>query len=178
MRWHTAFWASVQSYSQRAAGIISFPAHGEPRALVHRVEPHSLDGLPGETAQYSRWAEQVDALSWLLHGTRTVAMQFSPLCAVPYVSMVDGGTIDLIRSIGVEVVSSANLVQLFEARWSEQQLESHLEAGRRMDALREQAFDLVHTKLSRDSSVTEWDIHRFLRKRFSEEGSSLITVRS
>jgi Xaa-Pro aminopeptidase len=149
------------------------PAHGEPRALVHRIEPHSLDGLPGDTAQYSRWAEQVDALSWLLHGARTVAMQFSPLCAVPYVSMVDGGTIDLIRSIGVEIVSSANLVQLFEARWSEQQLESHLEAGRRMDALRAQAFDLVRVQLRQGSSVTEWDVHAFLRKRFSEE--SLVT---
>ncbi|MBC7926877.1 MAG: aminopeptidase P family protein, partial [Bryobacteraceae bacterium] len=101
------------------------PASGEPRGLVHRVEPHTLDALPGSKSQYSRWSEQTTSLSQLCGDARSVAMQFSPQCAVPYVSMVDAGTVDLIRSFGVNVVTSANLVQLFEARWTEVQLESH-----------------------------------------------------
>ena len=68
-------------------------------------------------------------------------MQYSPECALPYVAMVDAGTVQLIRSLGMEIRSSANLVQLFEARWTEQQLAAHLEAGRRVDRIRADAFD-------------------------------------
>ena len=67
-------------------------------------------------------------------------MQYSPNCAIPYVSLVDGGTLELVRGVGVEIVTSANLVQLFEARWTAEQLEMHLEAGRRVDRVRAEAF--------------------------------------
>ena len=147
------------------------PAQGEPRGLVHRIESHHLDTLPGSKAAYSRWTEQGDQVRKLLQGARTIAMQYSPECAVPYVSMVDGGTIELVRSAGVDIRSSADLVQVFEARWTDAQLESHLEAGRRMDRIRAQAFDLVRTSVH--SALTEWDVWQFLRRRFDEE--SLIT---
>ena len=111
------------------------PAEGEPRALVHRIEPGILDELPGEKTPYSSWSEQAGGLRELLAGCRRVAMQYSPNCAVPYISMVDGGTLELVRSLGVEVASSANLVQYFEARWSRRQLDSHREAGRRVDEI-------------------------------------------
>ena len=75
-------------------------------------------------------------------------MQYSPNCAIPYVSLVDGGTVELVRSTGVEVVTSANLVQLFEARWSDEQLEMHLEAGRRVDRVRAAAFEKIGTALA------------------------------
>ena len=146
------------------------PATGEPRGLLHRIEPQKLDSLPGEKSLYSRWAEQVDRIRELLRGARVIAMQYSPDCAIPYVSMVDGGTVDLVRSTGVEVRSSADLVQLFEARWTADQLASHMEAGRKMDRLRAEAFDLIRSRLRDGVRVTEWDVRSHLLRRFSEEG--------
>ncbi|MBC7926759.1 MAG: aminopeptidase P family protein [Bryobacteraceae bacterium] len=142
------------------------PASGEPRGLVHRIEPHSLDGLPGERHLYSRWTELHSGISDLLEGALVVAMQYSPNNAVPYVSMVDGGTIDFLRSLRVDVRSSANLVQLFEARWSDSQYEGHLEAGRRMDRIRASAFDLIRSRITTGTPVSEWDVHQFLHDQF------------
>jgi Xaa-Pro dipeptidase len=149
------------------------PAEGEPIGLLHRVEPHSLAALPGKMRFYSRWIEHGAELQTMLHKARRVAMQYSPNCAVPYVSMVDAGTVELIRGFGVDVVSSANLIQLFEARWTDIQLESHLEAGRRMDAHRRAAFDRIGAHLRSGERITELDIQRFLRHTFA--GSGLVT---
>jgi Xaa-Pro aminopeptidase len=146
------------------------PAKGEPRGLVHRIEPQKLDTLPGKKALYSRWAEQVDRIRDLVGGARVIAMQFSPNCAIPYVSMVDGGTVDLVRSTGVEVRSSADLVQMFEARWTADQLASHLEAGKKMDRLRAEAFDLIRSRVRDGVQVTEWDVRSHLLQRYREEG--------
>ena len=77
-----------------------------------------LDTLPGEKIQYSSWTEQVDGLKRILGSARRVAMQYSPLCAIPYVAMVDAGTVELVRGLGVEVATSAELIQHFEARWT------------------------------------------------------------
>ncbi|MGA2593865.1 MAG: aminopeptidase P family protein, partial [Bryobacteraceae bacterium] len=119
------------------------PASGEPRGLVHRIESARLDDLPGDKIRYSSWSEQVGGLRSLTGGAHRVAMQYSPMCAIPYVAMVDAGTVELVRSLGVEVVSSAELIQYFEACWSADALESHLEAGRRVDRVRAQAFDMI-----------------------------------
>jgi Xaa-Pro aminopeptidase len=129
-----------------------------------------LDAVPGDKHVYSGWSTQVDGLKQILNGCRKVAMQYSPLCAIPYVSMVDGGTIELVRSTGVEVVTSANLIQLFEARWSAAQLESHLEAGRRVDSVRAAAFTRIADALRAGESITEWDINRFIRYGFEKSG--------
>ena len=149
------------------------PAEGEPIGLLHRVEPHSLGALPGEMRFYSRWTEHTAELQTMLHEAKRVAMQYSPNCAVPYVSMVDAGTLELIRGFGVDVVSSANLIQLFEARWTDAQLESHLEAGRRMDVHRSAAFKRIGEHLRSGERITELDIQRFLRHTFA--GSGLVT---
>jgi Xaa-Pro dipeptidase len=142
------------------------PAEGEPRGLVHRIESRHLDSLPGSKTQYSRWTEQTLALRELLRSARTIAMQYSPDCAVPYVSMIDAGTLELVRSAGVQVRTSADLVQLFEARWTDEQLASHLEAGRRMDRLRAAAFEHIRSGLG----TTEWEVWQFLRAGFEREG--------
>ena len=92
------------------------PARGEPRGLIHRVEPHVLDVLPGKKMPYARWQEQEAGLQQLLEKAQKVAMQYSPCCAVPYVANVDAGTVELVRGLGVEVVSSAELIQIFEAK--------------------------------------------------------------
>jgi Xaa-Pro aminopeptidase len=146
------------------------PASGEPRALVHRIESGMLDPLPGTKTAYSSWQLQREGLQQLMQGCRRVAMQYSPECAVPYVSMVDAGTVELVRSFGVEVVTSADLVQIFEARWSAAQLESHVEAGRRVDEVRRAAFNEISALLGRGEGVTEYDIKGFIREAFTRAG--------
>ena len=146
------------------------PAAGEPSKLVHRIEREMLDPLPGAATAYSRWSEQVDGLRRALGSSRRVAMQYSPLCAIPYVSMVDGGTVDLIRSLGVEVVSSADLIQLFEARLTPAALESHLEAGRRVDRIRAEAFALIGERLRSGAPVGEYEVKQFILDSFARAG--------
>lgn len=144
------------------------PASGEPRGLAHRIEPNTITSLPGETHHYSTWTEQTRGIQSLLAGAKRVAMQYSANCAVPYISMVDGGTIELIRSFGIDVIGSANLIQQFEARWSSAQCASHEQASKIMDKLRAEAFAFAGDRLT--SGVTEWDVRQFLRMRFTEHG--------
>jgi len=146
------------------------PAEGEPAGLAHNVEPGMLDALPGKKAHYSSWQDQLSGLRTLLSGQRRVAMQYSPNCAIPYVSMVDAGTVELVRSLGVEVVSSADLIQYFEARWNKQSLESHLEAGRRVDQARRRAFEMIGGKVRAGSAVSEYEVQQFIRKEFERTG--------
>jgi Xaa-Pro dipeptidase len=148
------------------------PAHGEPRGLVHAIESGALAGLPGSMQVYSSWPAQKDGIKQLVAGCRRIAMQYSPDCAIPYVSLVDGGTLELVRAAGVEISTSANLIQLFEARWSSDQLEMHLEAGRRVDRVRAAAFQKVAAALGAGQSITEWDVNRFIRDGFEREGLS------
>jgi len=144
------------------------PAQGEPGGLVHGIESGMLDSLPGAKIKYSSWQMQKEGLGTLLKGCSSVAMQYSPNCAVPYVSFVDAGTVELIRSLGVDVVSSADLVQYFEARWSDQQLEMHLEAGRRVDKVVQAAFQEAGARLARGQHVTEWEIKQFILAAFGQ----------
>ena len=101
------------------------PAAGEPRKLVHRIEQGRLDSLPGTKGLYSSWQELAAGLGVMLKGSRRLAMQFSPNNDIMYVSMVDAGTVDFLRSIGKEIVSSADLVSRFEAVLNEEQIASH-----------------------------------------------------
>ena len=116
------------------------PARGEPRKLVHRIEMGKLDALPGEKHVYLPWKEQHRLLREMIGPAKRVAMQYSPLNAVPYVSLVDAGTIELVRSFGVEVVSSAELVALFEAQVLEPGFKLHLEAGKGVHAAVDDGF--------------------------------------
>src|SRR5262249_23001027 len=89
-------------------------ASGEPRGLVHKIEAYTLQELPGEMTKYAEWSEMIAHLRDLLGGARKIAMQYSPDCAVPYVAMVDAGTVELVRGLGFEIASAANLIQFFE----------------------------------------------------------------
>jgi Xaa-Pro aminopeptidase len=146
------------------------PAHGEPAGLVHKIEAQTLSELPGAMSTYAGWNDMVDGIRKLLSASKRIAMQYSPECAVPYVAMVDAGTIELIRGLGVEIATSANLVQHFEARWSKAQFDGHTEAGRRVDRVRREAFERIGAKLRASEHVTEWDIQQFIATRFREEG--------
>jgi Xaa-Pro dipeptidase len=146
------------------------PADGEPRGLEHRIERNMTAPLPGEKYPYSSWTEQVEGLRKITSGLHRVAMQYSPMCAIPYVSMVDAGTVELVRSVGVEVVTSAELIQFFEARWSPEALESHLEAGRRVDKVRAGAFALIRERHSNGAPVSELEVKLFVRDGFAKAG--------
>lgn len=146
------------------------PAQGEPCKLSHVIEPHVLKSLPGEDQEYASWDQQQHQLVTILGDAKRVAMQYSPNGMIPYISLVDGGTIDLIRSMGIEVVSSASLIQFFEARWTEHQYALHLEAGRRIDAIRAAAFRETGRRIQTAGSVHEMEIADFIRSRFREEG--------
>lgn len=146
------------------------PAQGEPVGLVHKIESKVLGDLPGSRRLYAGWVQQREALATLLAGYKTVAMQYSPNCAVPYVANVDGGTLELVRATGVEIVTSANLIQLFEARCSQEQYESHMAAGVKVDAIRRAAFGKVSQALASGTTVTEIEIQQFLLDSFKAEG--------
>lgn len=146
------------------------PAQGEPLGLVHRIEAGMLGDAPGARLRYSSWVEQVDGLRTLIGARRKIAMQFSPLCAIPYISLVDGGTIDLIRSLGAEVVASAELVQFFEARLDQNGLDSHLQAGRLVDRIRAEAFQLIADRVRNNGEIGEFEVAQFIRTRFAQDG--------
>lgn len=145
------------------------PATGEPTKIVHRIEPRRLDTLPGKTVPYSGWAELHTAIRAAIAGAKSVAMQFSPENNVPQVSLVDGGTIDLIRSFDVEVISSANLVQIFLACLDEAQIDSHRKAAEIVQRIKDEAFALVFDSLKTGAYKTEYDIMQYILRRFDEE---------
>jgi Xaa-Pro dipeptidase len=146
------------------------PTVGSPRKLLHRIEPHVLDQLPGQVDEYISWEQQRRLLGGLLSGCRRIAMQYSPLNAVPYVSRVDAGTIELVRSFGVEVVSSADLIQTFEARWTDRQLESHQYAAAGLRRIVDEAFDYVRGSVVKRKGLTEYGIQQFILSRIRDAG--------
>jgi Xaa-Pro dipeptidase len=146
------------------------PAHGDPRKLVHRIESGALDSLPGSKQSYSSWLDQHQKLTDLLAGCSRIAMQYSPKCAIPYVSLVDAGTVELVRGAGVDLVSSADLVQEFEARWAEEQLNQHLKAGKLVDRARREAFEFIGERLRAKELTTEYEVQQFILGRFTAFG--------
>lgn len=146
------------------------PAAGEPRALVHAIEQHNLDHLPGGRTIYAG-REQLDTgLSALLGQVRRVAMEYSPECAIPYVSRVDAGTVEAVRKRGVEIVSSGDLVQQFEATWTAAQLAQHQEASAALYRIKDRAFEEASRALIAGRRQTEYDLQQLMVEWFREEG--------
>lgn len=146
------------------------PAIGTPVKLQHRIEPHVLDGLPGEVRLYVSWRQQQAALRTLLQSAKRVAMQYSPMNAIPYLSRVDAGTLELLRSLGLEIVTSADLVQQFEAVWDEAQLASHQVAATGLRAIVDEAFGFVGASLARGQSLTEYGLQQYILSRMHARG--------
>ncbi len=142
------------------------PSRGQPRKLVHRIESGVLDRLPGQKLIYGRQEELRKNLPRMLGRARKVAMQYSPRNAIPYVSMVDAGTVELVRSQGRKVVSSADLVQRFEACWTPEQLESHFAAGRVIDRVTQEAFARAARRVRDRSAFTEYDLQQWILEQF------------
>ena len=148
------------------------PAKGTPRKLVHKIESQSLATLPGETLYYAGQDELRKNLAKLFSRAKTVAMQYSPKNQIPYVAMVDAGTVELVRGAGPKVVSSADLVQKYEACWTPEQLEGHLAAGKAIDRIIRDAFALAARRVREKQPITEWELCQWIVKDFVAEGIS------
>jgi Xaa-Pro aminopeptidase len=146
------------------------PAKGAPRKLVHRIESGALDSLPGTKLIYSERGELQRNLKRLVAGTKKLAMQYSPKNAIPYVSMVDAGTVELVRGLGRKVVSSADLVQRFEACWSAAQLESHQAAGRVIDRVVQAAFRHAAQHVREKRALSEYELQQWILEQFRAGG--------
>jgi Xaa-Pro aminopeptidase len=146
------------------------PAQGQPRGLVHAIERHNLDALPGERFIYSGRQQLEAGLTQLLSGMTRVAMEYSPLCAIPYLSRVDAGTAEMIRARGVEILSSGDLVQQFEAAWTPEQLASHQAASASLYRIKDRAFETAGSAVARGQSLTEHELQQQMMRWFDEEG--------
>lgn len=143
------------------------PAKGEPRKLSHRIEQSTLESLGGKKLIYSGWQELRANLKKLLSGATKIAMQYSPENNIPYIGLVDAGTIELLRKMKKKVVSSADLVQEFEAAWTDEQLQSHLNAGKIIDQVTQDAFRRAAQFVREGKSLTELDLQNWVMEQFA-----------
>jgi Xaa-Pro aminopeptidase len=147
------------------------PAKGEPVAIQHVIEPKALAKAPGKPALYRSWKELEGLLKTHLSGMKRVAMEYSPGAAIPYVARVDGGTIEMVEAAGgVEVVSSADLVQLFESRWTPEQKELHDQAARNTMLAKDSGFALIRESLASGRTVKESEVQAHIQSHFESHG--------
>ncbi|HLF13680.1 MAG TPA: M24 family metallopeptidase [Bacteroidota bacterium] len=146
------------------------PAKGEPQKLVHSIERWNLDNLPGEKTIYLSWQSLEEGLKKILAGQKTIAMEYSPGNAIPYISKVDAGTIEAVRKTGVNIVSSMNLTQYFESRWTGEAYRDNLETARIMRGIVDETFGFMKSNVSSGKRVTEYDVQQFMLGRFSTNG--------
>lgn len=146
------------------------PATGEPRALVHAIERYNLDALPGRKTPYAGRAQLEQGLKTLLDGCRRVAMEYSPNNAIPYVSRVDAGTVEAVRGYGIEVVSSGDLAQQFQAVWSPRALETHRIASDALYRIKDRAFEMVRQAFAAGRAINEYELQQAMLRWFDEEG--------
>jgi Xaa-Pro aminopeptidase len=146
------------------------PATGEPRKLMHAIEPYNLDHLPGGKTIYSQRETLASGLQSVLGGMKRVAMEYSPKNAIPYISRVDAGTVEAVRAAGADVVSSGDLVQRFEAIWSSDALATHRKASDALYRIKDRAFALVRDGRRAGKALTEMDVQDAMVGWFAEEG--------
>lgn len=146
------------------------PADGEPRKLVHRIEAAKLDTLPGSKGVYSSWQELESGLDAMLAPWQRIAMQYSPRNAIMYVSMVDAGTVELLRGLGKEIVSSADLVSRFQAVLTEEQIASHYQAQAALDDILPEAFQLIGNRARSATPASEYEVMVWLQEAIRRAG--------
>jgi len=145
------------------------PAEGEPTKLVHKIEAGHLDSLPGTKKRYSAWQELFQGLKTILANHRDIAMQYSPNNIVFTVSLVDAGTIDMIRGMGKNVVSAADLIALFEATLSDEQIKTHFAARDLIDPITKAAFQEIGRRV-RNGGTTEHEMQQWIMEAFGRDG--------
>lgn len=144
------------------------PASGEPQKLVHRIEAGHLDTLPGGKRSYSSWQELQQNLREMVKSYPRLAMQYSPQNAIPYVGLVDAGTVELVRSFGVNVLSSGDLVSEFEAVLTDEQIASHYAARDAIDRIMPEVFKVIGQR-ARDGGTTEFEMAQWILEAFRRE---------
>jgi Xaa-Pro aminopeptidase len=146
------------------------PAQGEPHKLVHRIEPAALDHVPGSKRIYLRWQELEAGVQALVQGAKRVAMEYVPRNANPYVSRVDAGTIELVKSFGVEIVPSGDLIQRFEACWDDDQWALHLEAAKHTRSAYDVAFGYIADQVRKKITIRETEVQKVILAHFEKHG--------
>jgi Xaa-Pro aminopeptidase len=146
------------------------PASGEPRKLVHAIEAYQLDHLPGTKTTYSRRETLTSGLRDVLGGLKRVAMEYSRGAAIPYISRVDAGTVEAVQDLNIDVASSGDLVQRFEAVWSDEAYKSHCAASKRLYRIKDRAFELIRDARKAGRPLTETDVQRSMMGWFRDEG--------
>lgn len=146
------------------------PASGEPQKLVHRIEPGTLDHLPGSKRIYLKWQELEAGVAALIGNHQRVAMEYVARNANPYVSRVDAGTVELVRSCGAEIICSGDLIQLFEATWDDEQWAMHLEAAKHTRSAFDAAWSFLADRVRKDGSVHELDVQQRILDHFKQYG--------
>ena len=146
------------------------PAYGEPMRLVHRIETGAIDHLPGSKAVYLKWQELEAGIASLVGGMKRVAMEYSPRNGNPYVSRVDAGTVELVKSFGVEVASSGDLIQLFEAAWDDDQIRMHFEAEKVTDSAYGVAWKFIADEIRSRGETTETAVRQVIMDHFARHG--------
>ena len=156
------------------------PAQGEPSKLVHKIEAGHLDSLPGNKRLYSAWQELFEGVKAMLTPHRDVAMQYSPNNIVFYVSLVDGGTVEMVRGLGKNIVSSADLVALFEATWTDEQIKTHFEARDAIDSITAVAFQEIGRRVrnggAKEHEIQQWFLEAFRRENLVTDDPPIVAV--
>jgi len=156
------------------------PAEGEPVKLVHKIEAGHLDSLPGKKHLYSGWKELFEKLKSVLANHRDLAMQYSPNNFVFTISLVDGGTVDLLRGLGKNIVSSADLVAQFESTWSEDQIASHFAARDSIDAIVAESFKEIGRRVrnggTKEHEIQRWFVEAFARENLLTDDPPIVAV--
>lgn len=152
------------------------PATGEPVKVVHAIEPGQLDSLPGKKLIYREWQLLKEQVGKAIFGngkpkkSSRIVMQYSPNNDIPYIARVDAGTIEMVRTLGVKIESSADLVQQFEAVWTPEQLAAHTEAAVKMQKVIIETFAEIKRRINANIPTTENDVQQFMMRRYGEEG--------
>lgn len=146
------------------------PANGTPVKLNHKIEPNYLKHLPGDREIYLPWQELTEKLKTILKDAKSIAMQYSPNNDIPYVSIVDAGTIELIRGFGVKVVSSGNLVSIFESHLTDEEIEDHRKCGDVMLTIKDNAFKYIRKRINESNPSTEYEVQQYMHQQFRDNG--------
>jgi len=146
------------------------PAEGSAQKLVHNIEQWNLDSLPGEKTLYVSWQSLAEGVKKIVGGAKKVAMEYSPMNNIPYVSNVDAGTIELVRSQGLEIVTSANLVSRFEATWDDEQTEDNMVTAKHLRQIVDLTFRFIKQRIVSNTPLTEYDVQQFMLSEFRKRG--------
>ncbi|MBI1807155.1 MAG: aminopeptidase P family protein [Ignavibacteria bacterium] len=149
------------------------PQSGEPQKLVHSIERWNLDHLPGEKTIFLSWQSLESGLKKILSDVKTVAMEYSPANAIPYISKVDAGTVEIVKKVGVNVVSSMNLTQYYESRWTEEAYRDNLDTAKIMRTVVDKTFSFMKEKIRAKQRITEFDVQQYMLALFNE--NNLVT---